>query len=153
MKSHPFRSRLRGASAIEFAMWLPILILFVSAVVDWGYYMTRRAALSRGVMEGCRAGSTIFEPSSVAPIGSLIRTKAITRTTLILHELGIECPSADCTLNVDYCNNGDTICGTPAPPFDALQVNASLDFNPFFGWIPIPTVINESFVMAVEHQR
>lgn len=153
MKSHPFLPRRRGVSAIEFAMWLPILILFVSAVVDWGYYMTRRVALSRGVMEGCRAGSTIFEPSSVTPVGSLIRTKAQARTTLILHELGIECPSASCDLSVSYCSDGDTVCGNPAPPFDALQVNAELDFTPFFGWIPIPSVINESFVMAAEHQR
>lgn len=143
--------RARGVSAIEFALWLPVLLLFVSAVVDWGYYMTTRAALARGVMEGCRSGATVFEPPNVAPRGALIEPRAEQRTQLILSSLGINCPGAKCSLQIDYCDNGDPICSNP--PFDALQVRATLQFEPFFGLIPIPPQINERFVMATEHQR
>lgn len=155
MRPSPIRthSRLsrRGVSAIEFSLWLPVLIMFVSAIVDWGYYMAQRASVSRGVMEGCRAGATVFEPSSVNPPGSDIKTKAQNRTSLILGELGIPCPAVNCQLSVDFCENGDAICNNP--PFDALQVRVELQFEPFFGWVPTAPQIDERFVMATEHQR
>jgi hypothetical protein len=145
------RSSRRGVSAIEFALWLPVLLLFVSAVVDWGHYMTTRAVVARGVMEGCRTGATIFEPPSVVPNGSMIEPRAQARTALVLGDLGITCPAANCVLQVDYCDDGDSVCS--GPPFDALQVRVEYQFVPFFGLIPTPPEIREQFIMATEHQR
>jgi hypothetical protein len=42
-------------------------------------------------------------------------------------------------------------CGDP--PFDAIQVEVNLDYDPIFGLIPVPTVIREKQLFAVENQR
>jgi len=145
------RSRGRsGSAAIEFAIWLPVLLMFVATIVDYGFYMTQRVAVSRATMEGCRGGAAIFEPNQVAP-GSLIRPAARNRSSDILTQLGIPCPSASCAITVTYCPAGDGACSNA--PFDSVQVEINHQFRPLFGLIPTPDRIDEKLIMAVENQR
>lgn len=139
-----------GSAAIEFALWLPVLLLFVSATVDYGFYMTQRVAVARATMEGARGGAAIFEPDAVFP-GTNIVPASTNRASDILTQLGIPCPSASCAISVNYCPAGDAACGSP--PFDGLKVEVTYQFTPLFGLIPIPTQIREELVMAVENQR
>ncbi|MEQ1507890.1 MAG: TadE/TadG family type IV pilus assembly protein [Myxococcota bacterium] len=145
------RTRRRGAAAIEFALWLPVLLMFLSAVVDWGYYMTQRVAVARAVMEGTRRGAAQFESPAVAA-GSVIGPTAGARASLVLTELGITCPAANCIVSSTYCDTGQGgVCNNP--PIDALVVQIQYDFEPFFGLVPTPAGITERFEMAVENQR
>lgn len=139
--------RRRGAAAIEFALWLPVLMLFISAVVDWGVYMTTRVTVARAVMEGTRSGAAIFEPPNVPP-GSRILPRTIARTTQVFTDMGVPCGSPDC-FQVTVCAVGQ---GGPCknPPVPAIVIEASLPYNPFFGFIPTPSNITERFEMAVE---
>jgi hypothetical protein len=141
----------RGASAIEFAIWLPILLMFISAVVDWGMYMTTRVTVARAVMEGTRFGAAVFEPTTV-PAGSQIVPRARARTTNLIQNMGVSCAPPGCNIQVTYCNAGD---GGPcsAPPFDGLVVEVTVPYVPFFDFVPTPDQINEKFLMAVENQR
>lgn len=140
----------RGSTAIEFALWLPVLLIFVSAVVDWGDHMNKRVRVSRSVMEGCRSGSAVYESPMTVP-GSRIKQRAADRTERVLTDLGITCPNGDCILSVTWCPDNPAVCGTP--PFDALKVSVSYDIEPWFGLVPTPDRINESFLMAAEHQH
>jgi hypothetical protein len=144
-------SSRRGASAIEFAMWLPILLMFISAVVDWGVYMTTRVTVARAVMEGTRFGATVFEPTSV-PEGSQIVPRARARTVKLLQDMGVACAPPGCNIDVTYCNTGQ---GGPCqnPPFDGLVVEVTVPFIPFFDFVPTPDRIDEKFLMSVENQR
>lgn len=143
------RSR-RGASVIEFAIWLPVLLMLISAVIDWGSYMTTRVSVARGVMEGARRGASVFEPTTVPP-GSQIVPKAKARTKLVLEDIGVDCAPPGCVIDATYCNAGQ---GGPCqnPPFQGLVVRVTTGFEPFFGFVPVPTQISESFLMAVENQ-
>jgi hypothetical protein len=143
------RSR-RGSAAIEFAIWLPVLLMFVSTIIDYGFYMTQRVAVARATMEGARGGAAIFEPDTIAP-GTNIIPAAKSRSGLILSQTGIACPSASCVINVSYCPSGSATCGFP--PFDAVQVEIVYQFRPLIGLIPTPTQMDEKLVMAVENQR
>jgi hypothetical protein len=144
-------SSRRGASAIEFAMWLPILLMFISAVVDWGVYMTTRVTVARAVMEGTRFGAAVFEPTTV-PAGSQIVPRARSRTVKLLQDMGITCAPPGCSINVTYCDTGQ---GGPCqnPPFDGLVVEVTVPYRPFFDFVPTPDLIDEKFLMAVENQR
>lgn len=148
--SRPRRS-LRGAAAIEFALWLPILLMFISAVVDWGVYMTTRVTVARAVMEGTRFGAAVFEPTTVPP-GSQIVPRAVNRTERLLQDMGINCAAPSCNIVATYCDTGD---GGPCngPPFDGLVVSVSLPYRAFFDFVPTPVQITETFLMAVENQR
>ncbi|MEZ4239351.1 MAG: pilus assembly protein [Myxococcota bacterium] len=145
------RPHRRGAAAIEFAMWLPVLIMFLSAVVDWGHHWNQRVAVARAVMEGTRSAATVYEGPTVLPPGSKIAQKARDRTERVLTDLGIPCPSAKCVLQANWCNTGAATCG--APPFQAVRVRVQLDYAPLIGMVPTPTSISEEFVMATEYQR
>jgi hypothetical protein len=149
-RSQPHRPR-RGSTAIEFALWLPILLMFLSAVVDWGHHWNQRVAVARAVMEGSRTASAVYEGPTVLPPGSKISQRARDRTQLIMGEFGIPCPSPACTIQVDWCNTGGAVCGSP--PFQAIQIRVQLQYQPLFGMVPTPTTITENFLMATEYQR
>ncbi len=50
------RRNERGAVAVEFALVLPLLILLVFGVIQWGLVMAQSAALSGGARNGARYG-------------------------------------------------------------------------------------------------
>jgi hypothetical protein len=140
----------RGSAAIEFALWLPVMLVFVAAVVDYGFYMTRRVSVARATMEGARVGAAVFEPNNV-PAGSQIVPAAQNRASEVLTDIGIACPGAGCTITVNFCPaGGGGACGSP--PFTAIQVEIDYDISPVFGLVPVPTHIHELQLMAVENQ-
>jgi Flp pilus assembly protein TadG len=148
---HRAATSRRAATAIEFAMMLPILLFFVSAVVDWGWYMTQRVAVARATMDGCRVGATVYEPSSLTA-GTLIKPRAENRAKDVLSGMNMPCTAGRCSVTATYCANGaGGKCNNP--PFDALVVETQYDFDPFFGFVPIPDDMQEFFLMAVENQR
>lgn len=145
----PASSR-RGSAAIEFSLWLPVLLLFVSAVVDWGMYMTTRVSVARATMDGTRGGAAVFEPSTVTP-GSMVVPAAQNRASNVLSGMGMTC-GAGCNITTTYCpKNAGGVC--QSPPFNGVTVNIQYAYTPFFGFLAVPTVINERFIMAVESQR
>lgn len=144
------RATRRGAAAVEFALWLPILLIFVSAVIDWGSYMTTRVTVARAVMEGTRTGASVFEPPNIGARGSRIVPRTIQRTEQIFTDMGITCASPGC-FRVEYCDTGEGgVCRNP--PLNAIVVEARMPFVPFFGFVPVPDSIVERFEMAVESQ-
>ena len=142
--------RRRGTTAIEFALWLPVLFILISAVVDWGYYMSQRVSIARATMDGCRIGAAVFEPNTATP-GSVSKGKAEQRTREVLAGLGLPC-GGSCAVIAQYCADGaGGACGSP--PFDGLIVQTHYEIEPFFGLASAPTDIDEDFMMAVENQR
>ena len=53
----PSRDR-RGAQAVEFVMILPILIMLVSATIDYGWYFQQAMLMSTATQQAARAAST-----------------------------------------------------------------------------------------------
>ena len=47
----------RGASAIEFAITLPVFLLFMFGTMDYGWYFFKWATVTHATQEGCRAGA------------------------------------------------------------------------------------------------
>jgi hypothetical protein len=46
----------RGASAVEFALVLPMMLLLFFAILEYGWYMVNQAVLTGAVSAGARAG-------------------------------------------------------------------------------------------------
>ena len=157
------RSR-RGSAALEFFLWMPILVLLLSAVVDWGYYMSVRSTVSRAAMDGARVSAATFEPATSTP-GSLVVPRAEARAQQVLNDSGVTCGGAPvCVVDAQYCPDSlpgpcdlpaDSACSGPAcyAPVDALRVTISYQFEPFFGLGGTPETIFSEFVMAMENQR
>ena len=45
----------RGAAAVEFALVVPVLILLVMGIIDYGLFFTDRLAVKQGIREGARS--------------------------------------------------------------------------------------------------
>ncbi len=56
-------SRDRGAAAVEFAIVVPFLCFLLFAIIDYGYMLSFRQALSQAAAEGARAAAVA--PASV----------------------------------------------------------------------------------------
>jgi TadE-like protein len=144
-----FRSK-RGSAAVEFALLSIVLLLFLSTVVDWGWYMTQRVSVARATMDGTRVGAATFESSLVAD-GSLTVPAAEARTVEVLEDLGLPCIPPSCSVDVTHCSVGEGgVCMNP--PFEAIHVALQYEYVPFFGFIPTPTVLHSEFIMATEAQ-
>ena len=55
------RRNQRGASAVEFALILPILICVLFGIVEFGLLMYDKAVITNASREGARAG-IVFSP-------------------------------------------------------------------------------------------
>ena len=56
------RRSSRGASAIEFALSLPFLLLIAAAIVDGGTYLIEMNAVTNAAHSGARVGASTSEP-------------------------------------------------------------------------------------------
>lgn len=57
----------RGASAVEFAIVLPVLFLIIAGIVDFGRYFFFQIQLSNAAREGARAAITYQTPPDPSP--------------------------------------------------------------------------------------
>ena len=64
----------RGVSSVEFALVLPMLLLILFGIVEFGWYMTCRFTLNHAVSEGARAGVAALEWEDEDPVVLARRT-------------------------------------------------------------------------------
>ncbi len=57
-----------GSAAVEFALVLPLFLLFLSLILEYGWYFTNWLALTNGVSEGARAGIKAREWEGEDPV-------------------------------------------------------------------------------------
>jgi Flp pilus assembly protein TadG len=51
-----------GASAIEFAFLLPVMIIIICGIIDFGYVMYAKGVITNGSRVGARAGVVYSDP-------------------------------------------------------------------------------------------
>lgn len=136
------RARLRrtGASAVEFALTLPVLVTLLSAVADYGWYFFQRTTVVNVARDATRLG-VVVPRSSVPGPTNLTRTYAFT----MLGDAGFSCPGSGCSV----------ICNQLTPPgagLILLQTRIRYEFQPLVGLVPIPSNMEAEFAMALEDQ-
>jgi Flp pilus assembly protein TadG len=132
------RQRLRrGASAVEFALTLPLLIVMISAIVDLTWFLQQETSLLQGVREGVRVGaSTVAEND---PLGT-----ARLHTEDALKSLGIDCAAVDCDITASVDTSG---------ALDLITLAAVVPYEAPFGLLPSPEDLRASLTMALEDQE
>lgn len=75
-----FRSSRRGVAAIEYALLLPVLLLFVLGIIDVGRLMWTYTTLSRAVDAAARCGAINADASSPTACqnAAAIQARAVT---------------------------------------------------------------------------
>jgi Flp pilus assembly protein TadG len=62
MKTRSLLIERKGSAAVEFAIVLPVLLLFVFGIVEWGLYMFNRHVITDASREGARNGIVAADP-------------------------------------------------------------------------------------------
>lgn len=111
------RSKRRGAVAVEFALVLPLLLLALLGILDYGWYFYCSLNLTNAVREGARAGSLVVNGD---PAGAQSTTRAY------LSDAGLGTQPTEVTV---------TVSGAPT----TITVDASMHLEPLVGFVPLPS--------------
>ena len=89
----------RGAALVEFALILPLLVMFVFGIVEFGRFYNTRIQLTSAVREGARAAALGSDPTAATRAGApgLDPTKIIVSYTPMA---GSTCTGASTTTTV-----------------------------------------------------
>jgi Flp pilus assembly protein TadG len=116
MIPHLLRTRdRRGSNAVEFALTMPILILIIAGIVDYGWFFSQHQIVVTAVREASRAAALTPEDGDAV-------AEAQARAQAVLTQAGMDASAATVTT---------TFSG--APPDVLVEVEVSTDFEPLMG--------------------
>lgn len=139
MRAHRRRS---GASAIEFALSLPIFLSIVFSIIEYGWVFFQESNVIASVRQGVRYAVTLQrEGSCIAANEATDRV----RTTL----LGVGYSSSQvASASITQSCQGT---GTADDPY-TLRVSADVPYTPIIGLVPVPEYIHADMTMMLEDQ-
>jgi Flp pilus assembly protein TadG len=131
------RQRRRGANHIEFALLLPVLLLFIYGIMEYGWVFFHRTAVQEAGRQGCRHGATLeFGVADVQAEVSAVVEQALQR-------LQVDCDSADCRITTALVGE---------PPLARLRCTVSIAHNPLIRAIPTPERLSAGYLYYFEVQ-
>jgi len=100
----------KGQSILEFAFIVPIVFVFLFAIVDFGSALDKRVTLQHAVREGARAAAVHADP-------------AVARTTTVDQAQGLVAAGSVTVCFIDGNSN------TKADALESVKVSLSYDYN------------------------
>jgi len=126
----------RGNAAIEFALILPVFFMLLIGMFEMSWMFFQRASVIAATREGCRAAAVI-------PDETYQKTYAQTKIDENLFRYGIDCSAThNCEIPLP------TIDPTVSVPFQTMRCEATVEFRPLTGLIPMPAemyAVNEVY--------
>lgn len=111
------RTGQRGASAVEFALIVPILLYLVFGIISFGYMLSFRQALSQGAAEGARAAAVALSGTAdsvrasraQAAVNDALQAYGVSCSGTSLMRAGKTVGSCTITPNVTCSSGGGTV--------------------------------------------
>ncbi len=125
----------RGAAAVEFALVVPILLILVFGIVNFGQYLSVRQAATQAAAEGARAAAVTIAGGDAAANGEAAMDNA-------LDGIGGCGDNATCSVTMVAC--GDAQCA---------RATVEIDFEPLVGGFPdvvLPATVRYTAVARVD---
>lgn len=141
MKRHLFHRR-RGANALEFALLMPLYLMLIGGMIDFGWWFYNQSALDSSLHLGCRYGSTLDpDTDRVALPTNTVLTR--TRIENLFASSGVAC--VNCAVTVE-----PTLFDVPR---HSLRCTIANDYTPLFGLTGGSRRLVSKMVMRYEFQR
>lgn len=129
----------RGATALEFALLLPVFTAILFAVMEYGWIFYQQSNVVAATRDALRVAVTIPKSESPAPDAAAdeqVRAK--------LTQFGYTSDQLDAaTITVTY--NGAT-------PSETLTLEVTMPYEPIIGLVSVPNAISCSMTMRLELQ-
>jgi Flp pilus assembly protein TadG len=125
-------SEERGAELIEMALVLPLLLLIIMGVIDFGFMFREMNVVTNAAREGARAG-ILPEYQADANVANRVQQY------LEASGIGVTCPSAECLVTSPVVD-----IASPTGDFEAREVRVVI----FHDWTflgPISSLLGGSF--------
>jgi Flp pilus assembly protein TadG len=130
------RSRQKGSAAVEFALVVPLFLMILFGIVEYGWMFYQQSNLASAVRDGLRQGVTISQSASPDP-----RAMAVKVAQADLLALGI--PTADATLSATYAG---------ASPTKTMTLTVALKYRKLVGFVKTPAQLRYAMTMMLELQ-
>jgi Flp pilus assembly protein TadG len=114
-------NREKGASAVEFALILPVLMVILFGIIEFGFILYDKAIVTNASREGARRGIVYSLNAAGAPVA--VPTSDITDTT------SSYCASYLVSLGTGTAAPSTTITGSCAAPGNSLTVTVSYPYS------------------------
>jgi Flp pilus assembly protein TadG len=125
------RRRQDGASAVEFAIIAPVVLLLVYGIIAYAYMLSFRQSLSQASSEGARAAAG-------APSTALAQSAALAAVNDALDSVDMSCSSSHVT-----CTIGTPTACTNSTTHDCISVEVSYPYRSH----PLLPTVGLGFVM------
>jgi len=123
-----FRRDDRGTAAIEFGLVLPLLVVILVGIIDYGNVYFTRLAMTNAAREGARVGVTKNEADA--------QGAAVAATNAYLAQAGID---------------ADVASTAPSQSNPTVTVTVTMDpYEPLIGLVPTPSRLTVSTSMRWE---
>jgi len=126
----------RGATAVEFALVLPVFLTVVFGVIEYGWVFYQQFNLAGAVRDGLRQGVTISQTASPDP-----RSTAVTKAQANLTTLGVSLTGV--TLAATYGG---------ASPTKTMTLSGTMTYKKMIGFVPTPSTLKYAMTMMLEMQ-
>lgn len=133
----------RGATAVEFAVTLPLFFLILAGIVDLGVYYLTQARVAHALHRGGAVAASVLTEPGVSD-GEAIKALGILKTQEALNNSGVWC-DADCAVT-------GSIWQTPEWGVEVVEFSVSLPFTPVVGLISMPEQIERTYVIGLREQ-
>ena len=114
-------TRKRGQAMVEFAMVLPIFMLVLSGVCDFGFMLYQRMTVINAAREGARAAAMVSSAGAIESTATGAAQSAAIQAGLTLSAVAVTCTHAS-----------TTIACTAAVVGDFVNVQTSYTYHTFF---------------------
>ena len=104
------RSGQAGASAVEFALILPLLLMILLGIIDFGRLEYERITVTQAAFEGARASG--FK-RSLTTVTSIVNATASPLRVTITNTTNFDCTAADSTTSVTVFRPSPFVWYTP----------------------------------------
>lgn len=130
----------RGSALTEFALWVPIMLLMISGMIDLSWFLHQYHQVLRSAVDGATVGGKIDEDGLC--LGDLAEPAAQAWAEQILTSTEIDCPDNDCVTVRAHDDLG----------YNAVTVTVQVPFAHLLGLFEFGTTINAEFTSSCDGQ-
>ena len=132
----PIQSR-RGSAQVEFALLLPVLMMFLYGIMEYGWMFFNRTVVQEAGRQGCRHGSTlnVYDHDIESEVGD--------RMQEVLSALGVNCDSTTCDIGVEVVGE---------IPTQRLRCTLAVDYTPLINAVPTASRLSAGYMYYLEVQ-
>jgi Flp pilus assembly protein TadG len=127
------RARTRGQSLVEFAVVLPIFLLILCGIFDFGFALYSRMSVINAAREGARAASVAPDHTTISSTAQDSAAAAAQGSGLTVPTSGVSVscvPNPPVTAPCDFAAQGDAKAGD-----DSVSVTVNYSYKSFFPFL------------------